>query len=138
IDYEIEGDTSGGESTNGAKHARLSQDHLFSDFCFACVGNSDEMPKKTLSDLLTVCGAVVVDDPIALISKSAKYKLIVSCSDSDAAPSPVELDMFNGLYRHMKLMTVMREWVLDSVGSYDLLPLAEYVLNTCEEINVPF
>ncbi|CAG5130489.1 unnamed protein product [Candidula unifasciata] len=135
--YEIVGDTSGGENTFGAKHSRLSREHLFTDFCLACVGDSREMPKESLHELLTVCGATVVDDPIGLLSKVAKFKIIVRCSDSSIVPTSAELDMFNGLYKHMGLLTVMREWVLDSLGSYRLQPLIEYVLNT-GVTNVPF
>uniref|UniRef100_A0A0B6ZHK2 BRCT domain-containing protein n=1 Tax=Arion vulgaris TaxID=1028688 RepID=A0A0B6ZHK2_9EUPU len=96
------------------------------------------MPKESLHDLLTACGAIVVDDPISLISKVARYKLIVYCSDSDAAPTTAELDMFRGLYKHMGLLTVIREWVLDSLGVYKLQPLLAYVLSTDASIQVPF
>ncbi|XP_055872762.1 breast cancer type 1 susceptibility protein homolog isoform X2 [Biomphalaria glabrata] len=138
VEFEIEGDTSCGEKLNGAKRARMSKNLLFNNFCFACIGNSDEMSKGDLCDILQACGALIVDDPIALAAQPTKYKLIIRCSDGDNVPTPVELDMFNGLYKHMRLVTVMREWVLDSLGSYKIIPLADYVLNTADQVQVPF
>ncbi|RUS74890.1 hypothetical protein EGW08_017355 [Elysia chlorotica] len=136
--FEISGDTSAGEFSGGVCRSRESDQPLFADFCFACVGTSQEMPKESLFELLTVCGASCVEDPVALISQVAKHKIIVRCSDSDAEPSGVEIDMFNGLYKHMGLITVMREWILDSLGSYVLQPMASYVLNTVDNVAVPF
>ncbi|KAH9489708.1 hypothetical protein Btru_037479, partial [Bulinus truncatus] len=138
VDYEIEGDTSFGEKVNGAKHARLSKIPLFHNFSFACIGNSEEMSKENLSDILQVSGAIIVDDPIALTAQPTKYRLIIRCSDGDNIPSSVELDIFNGLYKNMKLITVMREWVLDSLSSYKLIPLADYVLITADHSQLPF
>ena len=51
---------------------------------------------ESLFELLAVCGAKCVEDPVALMSQSVKHKIIVRCSDSDAEPSAVEIDMFNG------------------------------------------
>ncbi|GFO42001.1 breast cancer type 1 susceptibility protein homolog [Plakobranchus ocellatus] len=136
--FEICGDTSAGEFAGGSRLSRESTKPLFSDFSFACVGSSQEMPKESLSDLVTVCGASCVEDPIALLSKIVKHKVIIRCSDSDVEPSGAEIDMFNGLYKHMGLVTLMREWILDSLSSYTLLPMANYVLNTVDNVHVPF
>ncbi|GFR71794.1 breast cancer type 1 susceptibility protein homolog [Elysia marginata] len=136
--FEITGDTSAGEFAGGAHRSRESDQPLFENFCFACVGTSQEMPKESLFELVSECGASCVEDPVALMSQTAKHKIIVRCSDSDAEPSDVERDMFNGLYKHMGLVTVMREWILDSLGSYTLQPMASYVLNTLDNVAVPF
>ena len=38
----------------------------------------------------------------------------------------------------MGLVTVMREWILDSLGSYTVQPMAGYVLNTVDSVQLPF
>lgn len=52
---------------------------------------------------------------------------------------PVQGDWLStGQYKHLGLVTVAREWILDSIGTHHLQPLADYVFNTCKDLCLPF
>ncbi|KAK7479149.1 hypothetical protein BaRGS_00029590 [Batillaria attramentaria] len=136
--YEVVGDTVKGDDHKGPKKARLSSAPLLAGFAFTCVGVSPDMTKKEVIQLLTMSGAEVLDDPWELNSHRAKYKLVIRCVDSDAQPpTPAEIELFNGQYKHFGLVTVAREWILDSICTHSLQPLADYVFNTNKDLRLP-
>ncbi|XP_076468751.1 uncharacterized protein LOC143299437 [Babylonia areolata] len=137
--FEIQGDTVKGDNHRGPSLSRLSSTRLLEGFAFAPVGVSSDMSKKELSQLLTLCGGEVVEDPWALASHPATHKLVLRCVDSEASPpTPAETELFNGQYKHFGLVTAAREWILDSVGTHCLQPLKDYVFNTCPNLRLPF
>ncbi|XP_070211918.1 uro-adherence factor A-like [Littorina saxatilis] len=137
--YEIHGDTIKGENHCGPSLSRMSTSPLLQGFALASVGASPDMSKKELTQLLTLMGAEVVEDPWDLASHPAKHKLVLRCVDSDTQPpTPAEIELFNGQYKHFGLVTVAREWILDSICTNHLLPLHDYIFNTCKDLRLPF
>ncbi|KAL8586434.1 hypothetical protein ACOMHN_023049 [Nucella lapillus] len=137
--FEIQGDTVKGDNHGGPRLSRLSSARLLEGFAFASVGVSSDMSKKELTQLLTQSGAEVVDDPWALAGHCAAHRLVLRCVDSEAKPpTPAEVELFDGQYKHFGLVTVAREWILDSVCTHCLQPLREYVFNTCPNLQLPF
>ena len=52
---------------------------------------------EELTQLVTLMGGEVVEDPWDLASHAAQYKLVLRCVDSDAhPPTPAEVELFNG------------------------------------------
>ncbi|XP_071108714.1 uncharacterized protein [Haliotis cracherodii] len=137
--YEIVGDTVIVEDHHGPRRARTSDKKLFSGFTLTCIGVSDEMTKDDMSLLLQQGGATLAEDPWELGKMAAAIPLIIRCLDTeDEAPTKSEVEHFNCFYKHNRLITVSREWVLDSISTWRLQPLDDYVLNNIKNIVLPF
>ncbi|XP_046334048.2 serine-rich adhesin for platelets-like [Haliotis rufescens] len=137
--YEIVGDTVIVEDHHGPRRSRTSDKKLFSGFTLTCIGVSDEMTKDDMSLLLQQGGATLADDPWELGKMAAAIPLIIRCLDTeDEAPTKSEVEHFNCFYKHNRLITVSREWVLDSISTWRLQPLDDYVLNNIKNIVLPF
>ncbi|XP_067649328.1 breast cancer type 1 susceptibility protein homolog [Haliotis asinina] len=137
--YEIVGDTVIVEDHHGPRRSRTSHKKLFSGFTLTCIGVSDEMTKDDMSLLLQQGGATLADDPWELGKMAAAIPMIIRCLDTEEeAPTKSEVEHFNCFYKHNRLITVSREWVLDSISTWRLQPLDDYILNTIKNIVLPF
>ncbi|XP_046544222.1 breast cancer type 1 susceptibility protein homolog isoform X2 [Haliotis rubra] len=137
--YEIVGDTVIVEDHHGPKRSRTSHKKLFSGFTLTCIGVSDEMTKEDMSLLLQQGGATLADDPWELGKMAAAIPMIIRCLDTEEeAPTKSEVEHFNCFYKHNRLITVSREWVLDSISTWRLQPLDDYILNSIKNIVLPF
>ncbi|OWF51886.1 Breast cancer type 1 susceptibility protein-like [Mizuhopecten yessoensis] len=137
--YEIVGDTITGNCHYGPRQSRLSSQPLFDGFHFFCLGTSDSLTTENLQELIERCGGTVVDHPSAF-PPDTKLNLAITCidlEDEDDLPSPEDTRSFNKLHKRFGLLTVSREWVLDSLTVYTVQPLKEYVLTTVRHIQIP-
>ncbi|XP_060085845.1 breast cancer type 1 susceptibility protein homolog [Ylistrum balloti] len=126
--YEIVGDTITGNCHYGPRQSRLSTHPLLNGFHFFCLGTSDSLTTENLQDLIERCGGAVVDHPSAFPPDS-KLNLAVTCvdlEDEDDLPSKEDMRSFNKLYKKFGLLTVSREWILDTLTVYTVQPLMDY------------
>ncbi|ESO97195.1 hypothetical protein LOTGIDRAFT_174527 [Lottia gigantea] len=139
--YEILGDTVTGDSHYGPSLSRLSQDKLFQNLAVTCVGSSNDMSKADMVNLFESLGAEVVGDVDTLSClrcNSQVKKLIVSNKDTmDTELPPEERNCYKNYYSTTGLVTVSREWVLDCISTYKLLPTKNYLF-TPRPVRVPF
>lgn len=65
---------------------------------------------EELTQLLSLTGAEVVDDPWELASQGARHKLVLRCINSDTQPpTPAEIELFNGQQGNLYLCLLFAE-----------------------------
>ncbi|XP_063400627.1 uncharacterized protein LOC134685111 isoform X2 [Mytilus trossulus] len=123
--FEIKGDTVTEQLHSGPKRARLNTSGpLFDNMQFLVIGKSKDLQKDDLKSLLVSCGGHVKYESKDIIDKQGS--LLITCSDEE--PSPDELKLFKEYYDHHGMISVSREWALDCLTVYKLLPVSDYVL----------
>ncbi|KAL3831656.1 hypothetical protein ACJMK2_023384 [Sinanodonta woodiana] len=139
--YEIQGDTANGNIHFGPKRSRLSNSLLVEKFAFYCTGESPGLTAEDMRGLLEESGGTIIPD-VSQLSSSDKIPLIIACSEWDEEEENKELiqreiSKFNEIYKKQHVVTLSREWVLDSLTLYRLQPFEEYVLTTVKNIKLP-
>ncbi|XP_069111444.1 serine-rich adhesin for platelets-like isoform X2 [Argopecten irradians] len=137
--YEIIGDTITGNCHHGPRQSRLSTRPLLEGIHFFCLGTSETLSTEDLQELIERCGGTVVDHPSAF-QPGTKLNLAVTCidlEDEDDLPAPEDTRTYNKLYKKFGLLTVSREWILDTLTVFTTQPLKDYVLTTVRDINIP-
>ncbi|CAC5370359.1 BRCA1 [Mytilus coruscus] len=132
-DYEIKGDTVTDDFHFGPMKSRQSTTGpLFDDIQFLVLGDSKGLQKDDLKSLLLSCGGQVKCNIEDITDQ--QHSLVITCSDYDNdsddedSPSPDELKLFKEFYVHHGLLSVSREWALDSLTVYNLQPVTDYIL----------
>ncbi|XP_063425378.1 breast cancer type 1 susceptibility protein homolog [Mytilus trossulus] len=132
-DYEIKGDTVTDDLHYGPMKSRQSTTApLFDNIQFLVLGDSKGLQKDELKSLLISCGGQVKSNIEDITDQ--QHSVVITCSDydndsdDDDSPSPDELKLFKEFYVHHGLVSVSREWALDSLTVYNLQPLTDYIL----------
>ncbi|CAH1790277.1 unnamed protein product [Owenia fusiformis] len=122
--YEIVGDVVGGSDHSGPCRSRLAEIPLLNNYEICCYGDYTGLTKDDLKDMLAACGATTVDDPDDFVVEAGCTQVILA---ETANPTRVE-PLYNSLYRKYGILVISREWILDSVGSFKVLPYDDYLL----------
>ncbi|XP_052094994.1 breast cancer type 1 susceptibility protein homolog [Mytilus californianus] len=132
-DYEIKGDTVTDDFHFGPMKSRQSTSGpLFDNMQFLVVGDSKGLQKDDLKSLLISCGGQVKCNIEDITDQ--QHSVVITCSDYDNdsddedSPSPDELKLFKEFYVHHGLLSISREWALDSLTVYNLQPVTDYIL----------
>ncbi|KAK4009213.1 hypothetical protein OUZ56_018322 [Daphnia magna] len=110
------------DGEDGPRRARQTsqKEKLFEAFEFCCQGPFTDVTVDQLNQLLHLCGAATAPSPSQL-TKRRRYTMIVIQTEDDVnlEIERTAVDWFN---RH-KVVSVSREWVLDCLAAYQLLPV---------------
>ncbi|WAQ93496.1 BRCA1-like protein [Mya arenaria] len=131
--YEIQGDTAHGHTHQGPQRSRLSKHNIFQNITCFLIGDNDFLTRDSLIELIVTCGGRVLTDPRDVRKGQGSKVVCVTCTDmeEDEDGSSLEqqeaVQMAKDLYRNDRLVTLTREWVLDSLTMFDLQPLKDYL-----------
>ncbi|NWW77477.1 BRCA1 protein, partial [Climacteris rufus] len=123
-DFEVRGDVINGRNHQGPKRARQSlTEKIFKDFEICCYGPFTDMTTEHLEWMVQLCGASVVKQPEQFTHTSDSTAVVV------VQPDAWKEDMdYRGLQQQHSIAVVTREWVLDSVASYECQELSAYLV----------
>ncbi|KAI9558451.1 hypothetical protein GHT06_015237 [Daphnia sinensis] len=110
------------DGEDGPRRARQTsqREKLFEAFEFCCQGPFTDVTIEQLNQLLHLCGATTAPSPSEL-TKRRQYTMIVVQTDDDVNLE-IERKAADWFNRH-KVVSVSREWVLDCLAAYQLLPV---------------
>ncbi|XP_057368764.1 uncharacterized protein LOC130689846 [Daphnia carinata] len=110
------------DGEEGPRRARQTsqREKLFEAFEFCCQGPFTDVTVDQLNQLLHLCGAATVPSPSQL-TKRRLYTMIVVQTEDDVNVE-IERKAADWFNRH-KVVSVSREWVLDCLAAYQLLPV---------------
>ncbi|XP_052268704.1 uncharacterized protein LOC127870084 [Dreissena polymorpha] len=133
--YEIQGDTALGRLHSGPRKSRESKKRLFENINFMLIGENSSLSKESLTELILAAGGCVPSD--LTLKGHGSRSICVACTDFDdeEGDEAVELQQQTRhkaaeLKRRFGLVTVTREWVLDSLCLFEVQPVEEYSV-TC-------
>ncbi|XP_071584436.1 breast cancer type 1 susceptibility protein isoform X2 [Heliangelus exortis] len=123
--FEVRGDVINGRNHQGPKKSREAQtEKIFKDFEICCYGPFTDMTTEHLEWMVELCGASVVKQLHLFPHKMNSTAVVVVQPDAW---------MENMDYRAIQLknnvVMVTREWVLDSVASYECQEIRAYLVS---------
>ncbi|XP_053373293.1 breast cancer type 1 susceptibility protein homolog isoform X2 [Mercenaria mercenaria] len=136
--YEIQGDTANNEAHYGPRRSRLSGDKkLFKKFQFSLIGDNTFLSKDSMADLVETCGGDVCN--MAHLGQGSRIPLVISCTDLDDEEEDLQFIVkhANDIYKGLGVVTVTREWILDSLTLYRVQPLQDYVVTDVPNLKLP-
>ncbi|XP_060560280.1 breast cancer type 1 susceptibility protein-like [Ruditapes philippinarum] len=136
--YEIQGDTTFNQSHFGPKKSRLSKDDkLFQKFQFSLIGDNTYLSKDSMCDLIETCGGEVMD--IVKLSKGKRTQFVISCTDIDDDEEDVQSIVKHAreMYKKHGIVTLTREWILDSLTLYKIQPVQDYLVTDLPNLKLP-
>ncbi len=120
------------DGESGPRRARqISRTNkLFEAFEFCCQEPFTDVTVDQLRQLLELCGAATVSNPVEL-TKSRRHAMIIVQTD-DSVGLEVQRKAVNWFER-LQILSVSREWVLDCLAAYQLLPVRNQLIGKHSE-----
>ncbi|GAB6026803.1 Breast cancer 1, early onset [Chamberlinius hualienensis] len=125
-DYEALGDNNDG-AHGGPTKARLNPTLLLKDFQVLIMEPFKDLTKDQVVSLVENCGATIITHPSRINGITSKQLIL-----ADKNPNDNTVQLYSELHRSYGLSTVNRDWLLDSVASYTVKPLHNYILSTID------
>lgn len=119
-----------GEGGPCRSRTRSGASKLFQAFEFCCQEPFTDVTADQLRELLELCGAATTPSP-AQIKKCRSHALIVVQVD-DANEAEVQRRAANWFDRY-RVLSVSREWVLDCLAAYKLMPIRSHLIGKHSE-----
>lgn len=115
------------DGEDGPRRARQTSQRgkLFEAFEFCGQGPFTDVTVDQLNQLLQLCGAATVPSPSQL-TKTRRYTMIVVQTEEDVSLE-VERKAVKW-FDSLKVVSISREWVLDCLAAYQLLPLRNQLI----------
>ncbi|XP_060082788.1 breast cancer type 1 susceptibility protein homolog [Ylistrum balloti] len=130
-DYEIIGDSTTGTKIQRPKASRMTGSSLLTGYEIYCdEKSSKDIDTVTMTKLLLECGGTVARSLSDFSNKHVK-QLIVTCTEDDDV-TPEDVEKYTEIHMKTGIVTVVRDWVFDSLSLYSVQPLDEYKF-TAEE-----
>ncbi|NXS29770.1 BRCA1 protein, partial [Pomatostomus ruficeps] len=124
-DFEVRGDVINGRNHQGPRRARQSlTEKIFKDFEICCYGPFTDMTTEHLEWMVELCGASVVKQPSLFTHPANSTAVVVVQPDAWE-----ENTDYRAIPRQSSVAVVTREWVLDSVASYERQELSAYLVS---------
>ena len=118
-----------GEDGPRRSRMRTSGSKLFRSFEFCCQEPFSDVTVDQLRELLELCGALTVKDPSQLSKIRRNCLIVVQIDDEDDGIHPTDVERKAAdWFDRMQILTVSREWVLDCLASYRLLPIRNQLI----------
>ncbi|NXB70717.1 BRCA1 protein, partial [Donacobius atricapilla] len=123
--FEVRGDVINGRNHQGPRRARQAlTEKIFKDFEIWCCGPFTDMTTGHLEWMVELCGASVVKQP-GLFTHTADSTAVVVVQP-DAWKENMD---YRAILQQSNVAVVTREWVLDSVASYECQELSAYLVS---------
>ncbi|NXC99265.1 BRCA1 protein, partial [Certhia familiaris] len=123
--FEVRGDVINGRNHQGPKRARQAlTEKIFKGFEICCCGPFTDMTTGHLEWMVELCGASVVKQPDLFTHPANSTAVVVV--QPDAWKENVD---YRAILQHGDVALVTREWVLDSVASYQCQELSAYLVS---------
>ncbi|XP_008111383.1 breast cancer type 1 susceptibility protein isoform X2 [Anolis carolinensis] len=124
-DFEVRGDVINGRNHQGPKRSRESPPgKLFQGLEICCYGPFTDMLPEQLEWMVELCGASLVKQPHLFAHPTNSSAVIVVQPDVWGEDTACQ-----GLPPQCNATVVLREWVLDSVASYQRQPFDGYTIH---------
>ncbi|XP_066301935.1 breast cancer type 1 susceptibility protein homolog [Branchiostoma lanceolatum] len=128
--YEVRGDLVHG-CHGGPRQARSNKGKLLlSDYEVCIYGKFTALTRDDLQFMVELCGGTVIKEPHMF--PHDKKPLIVSQIDANQLTE----EDYNAFYRRYGVLSVTRDWILDSVSSYQVQPIERYMMCSSKNQNV--
>lgn len=98
---------------------------LFREFEFCCQEPFTDVTVDQLRELLELCGASTVSNPSELTKKRRHTMIIVQTDDQIGLEVQRKAASW---FERLQVLSVSREWVLDCLASYQLLPVRSQLI----------
>jgi hypothetical protein len=120
------------DGEDGPRRARQTSQRskLFEAFEFCCQEPFTDVSVEQLNELLMLCGAVTANSP-AELTKNRRHSLIIVQTDDDVSPAVQRKAA--SWFERLQVLSVSREWVLDCLASYQLLPVRSQLIGKHSE-----
>ncbi|NXH11940.1 BRCA1 protein, partial [Bucco capensis] len=123
--FEVRGDVINGRNHQGPKRARESlTEKIFKDFEICCYGPFTDMTTEHLQWMVELCGASVVQEPHLFTHRTNSTAVVVVQPDAWTESTDCR-----AMQARSRVAMVSREWVLDSVASYQCQQLDPYLVS---------
>ncbi|XP_035687845.1 serine/arginine repetitive matrix protein 2-like isoform X2 [Branchiostoma floridae] len=128
--YEVRGDLVHG-CHGGPRQARSNKGKLLlCDYEICIYGKFTALTRDDLQFMVELCGGTVVKEPHMF--PHDKKPLIVSQIDANQLTE----EDYNVFYRRYGVLSVTRDWILDSVSSYQIQPIERYLMCSTKNQNI--
>ncbi|XP_078573306.1 uncharacterized protein LOC144860101 isoform X1 [Branchiostoma floridae x Branchiostoma japonicum] len=128
--YEVRGDLVHG-CHGGPRQARSNKGKLLlCDYEICIYGKFTALTRDDLQFMVELCGGTVVKEPHMF--PHDKKPLIVSQIDANQLTE----EDYNAFYRRYGVLSVTRDWILDSVSSYQIQPIERYLMCSTKNQNI--
>lgn len=120
------------DGEDGPRRARQTSQRskLFEAFEFCCQEPFTDVSVEQLNELLMLCGAVTANSP-AELTKNRRHSMIIVQTDDDVSPTVQRKAA--SWFERLQVLSVSREWVLDCLASYQLLPVRSQLIGKHSE-----
>lgn len=119
-----------GESGPCRSRTRSRSSKLFQSFEFCCQEPFTDVTAVQLRELLEMCGALTCPTP-SQIKKNRRHALIVVQTD-DANEADIQKRAASWFDKY-QVLSVSREWVLDCLAAYKLVPIRSHLVGKHSE-----
>ncbi|KAI8516053.1 Breast cancer 1, early onset [Branchiostoma belcheri] len=128
--FEVRGDLVHG-CHGGPRQARNNKGKLLlSNYEICIYGKFTALTRDDLQFMVELCGGTVIKEPHMF--PHDKKPLIVSQVDANQLTE----EDYNAFYRRYGVLSVTRDWILDSVSSYQVQPISRYLMCSTQNQNV--
>lgn len=120
------------DGEQGPRRSRLrsQSNRLFQAFEFCCQEPFTDVTLDQLRELLELCGASTVSNPSEL-TKKRRHAMIIVQTDDDVGLEVQRKAV--SWFDRLQVLSVSREWVLDCLASYQLLPIRNQLIGKHSE-----